>query len=133
MKYVFNTEGKNETLGRFYRVEEDTVEYEVAGGAVKRAPADCVMVRELARNEIVAEFERLAGHVTRAALWVGGDTTVALNSLLATGVEMIEYAKLMGAALSEDTARQDLRRRVESGDYYLVERAHSRALEEARV
>lgn len=131
MKMVFNTEGQNEILGQYVGTDEGVVSYTTVYGAEpKHAPADCVAVREVTSLEMATEVNRLKLKVEAAVTWLGGDPLTAMNSVVAAGIELVEYAQIMGAALTVDGAYTELRRKVNSGDYYIGARAHSRALDE---
>jgi hypothetical protein len=128
MKCVINTEGSNEILGPFYGTGESVVLY-YAGGEneieIRSAPEDCVRVVEISREEIVAEVERLKRQIDDATGWIGGDSLTAMNSLVGVAAELTAYARVMGAALTPDTAAKQVQTKVESGGYYIASRAHS--------
>lgn len=129
MRYVFNTEGDNEILGTFVRVDEDTVVYQEENGRpFKFAPADCVTVREVTYREVRSEVERLA---KRLATDGGGDLT-GLNSIVAVAAQAIAYARVMGAALTTDNAMREVYRQANDGRY-VGARTHSRQFEETPV
>jgi hypothetical protein len=125
MKLVFNAEDNYTALGRYAGSEEDSVFYMKPGGYRMAAPADCVEVREVSTEDVAAEIDRLARQVEQAKSWIGGDSLTAMNSLVQAGVELAEYARIMGALLSPEAAKAELDRKVESGDYYIGARAHS--------
>ena len=132
MLYVFNTEGENEILGEFGHYDEDAVIYRRGDGVIRSAPADCVTVREVTRAEIISVLDNFVRQIDSAKGWIvdGGYGDTGLNTLVGIGVEMIEYAQVMGAALSSEAAFTDLRRQVRDEKRYKGERAHSRQFEE---
>lgn len=134
MLYVFDTEGDNEILGPYSGFEEDAIFY-MSGYERKQAPEDSVVVREVTRAEIVAEFERFQRRIENAKMHVvaGGFGDTGLNSLVAIGVEMARYAEAMGAAFSMGAAGVEVDRLVREERHYIERRAHSRQFEEAAV
>lgn len=139
MLYVFNTEGDGEILGPYDRTDEDVVFYVKPGSAncdspeFGQAPADCVTVKEVTRSEVQDEIARLKRQLDEASWWIGGDYVTAMNSVLAVGVQLIQYAQVMGARLTVDTATREHFRKVESDGYYIGSRAHSRQFETSAV
>lgn len=136
MQYVFNTEGENEILGQFERCEEDAVFYRRPGTgyAVSMAPADCVTVKEVTRDEIVAVVEGFKRALDNDVVgWLHGDNATAMNGLMALQAQMREYAYVMGARLSDDAATAELRRQVKQEGRYRGARSHSRPFEEPSV
>lgn len=123
MRVVVNMESdEREVLGEYLGTDEDTVRFmrgpNVAPGS---APADCVKIVEYGAGETRAEFERWQRVIESNAGWIGDGTTpatTALNGIVALAVEMLDYAHTFGAALTQDEALRDLRRKY--GDGYRI-------------
>jgi hypothetical protein len=118
MLYVIDVESEaNTVLGPYVKTEEDVVFYECVAGDrfVKTAPVDCVKIVEVPRGFFLREVERWKALLDRDISWVGGDTTVAMNSLVALGQEIVEFAQSFGAAFSGASAYVDLVRKAEAG------------------
>lgn len=129
MKMVFNAEDGYAILGTYVGLDEGVVLYQATfNGAIRNAPEDCVVMREVPREEMIQQIARFARLAHETEPWVSGDSLTAMNSLLALGVEMIEYAQVMGAALTVDAAYAELRRKVGEG-YGIGAKAHARAFE----
>lgn len=141
MKVVVNLEGDHpgEILGAYAgeAFDGDGVCYSKPGidpdGLFEQqvtvvAPADSVEVVEISNEQIKAKFELFAKSIGGASKWVGGDTQVAMNSLVGTAAEIVAYAHAMGAALPFEQAMLDLERKISSGGYLLGSRAHAEDL-----
>lgn len=128
VRYVFNAEEGYENLGQFVGYDEGVVLYQATyRGDIRQAPDDCVVVREVTYAEQKEAMLRFGKQIESSAQW--GDTT-GLNGIVQIAVEMLEYASVMGAALSVDQAYANLRR--EQKVRYIGTRAHSRQFEEEK-
>jgi hypothetical protein len=64
-------------------------------------------------QELRDEFERFARRIHSAQKWIGGDTSVALNSLAALAAEMIAHAESNGSVRDWQKDLEDARGRCQ--------------------